>query len=218
VDFIFDPSLVLYLPFYELDGASFQSKDAYGHLCTVTGAVWRPRGRYFDGVDDVITIPQSSSLNDLSEYTGLFWVRFDSGYGDIYPRLFSKDGDVIANYLIVRASDGKVQTSRQFATTSAVSRSTEAVPAETWLMVGVSLTPDKYLKIYINGIEITAYDTYQQGVGVLTADASYDMLIGNRTGTGGDLHGVLGEVSFYSRCLTPLEIQHNYLATKWRYR
>jgi hypothetical protein len=30
--------------------------------------------------------------------------------------------------------------------------------------------------------------------------------------------GVIGEVRVYNRALSPLEIQHNYLATKWRYR
>jgi hypothetical protein len=30
--------------------------------------------------------------------------------------------------------------------------------------------------------------------------------------------GVIGEIIAYNRALTPLEIQHNYLATKWRYR
>ena len=38
--FIFDPSLVLYLSLWKLDGDSFMSKDAYGHLCTVTGALY----------------------------------------------------------------------------------------------------------------------------------------------------------------------------------
>ena len=54
MNFIFDPSLVLYLPLHQRDGSSFMSKDAYGHVCTVTGAVWTPEGRLFDGVDDYI--------------------------------------------------------------------------------------------------------------------------------------------------------------------
>ena len=28
----------------------------------------------------------------------------------------------------------------------------------------------------------------------------------------------IGEVRLYNRRLTPLEVQHNYLATKWRYQ
>ena len=33
MDYIFDSSVALYLPLCELDGTSFQSKDAYGHMC-----------------------------------------------------------------------------------------------------------------------------------------------------------------------------------------
>ena len=47
--FKLDPSLVLYLPLYELDGSSFRSRDAYGHLATVTGALWTPQGRTLMG-------------------------------------------------------------------------------------------------------------------------------------------------------------------------
>lgn len=35
--FILDPRLVLYLPLWKLDGASFADHSAYGHLCTVKG-------------------------------------------------------------------------------------------------------------------------------------------------------------------------------------
>ena len=75
MDFIFDPSLVLYLPLYELDGASFMSKDAYGHLCTVTGATWTPRGRSFDGTDDHIALPQAAYqvAGDGDDLTILIW-------------------------------------------------------------------------------------------------------------------------------------------------
>ena len=43
--FKYDPSLVLYLPLGELDGDKFMSRDAYGHLCAVTGATWTPNSR-----------------------------------------------------------------------------------------------------------------------------------------------------------------------------
>lgn len=36
------------------DGQSFMSRDVYGHLCTVHGAVWYADGAYCDGSDDYI--------------------------------------------------------------------------------------------------------------------------------------------------------------------
>ena len=61
--FILDPALRLYLPLWKLDGNSFQSKDAYGHLATVTGATKVLQGFSFDGVDDKITIPHAATLD-----------------------------------------------------------------------------------------------------------------------------------------------------------
>ena len=74
-DFIYDPYLALCLPLYMLDGASFMSRDAYGHLCTVTGALWRPNGRYFDGVDDLISIPSHASLDTLATPAYIVWLK-----------------------------------------------------------------------------------------------------------------------------------------------
>lgn len=62
-----DPTLVLYLPFHQLDGTSFMSKDKHGHLCSVTGALWTPRGRSFDGVDDQIV----GSVLPFDTYPGM---------------------------------------------------------------------------------------------------------------------------------------------------
>ena len=73
MDFIVDPSLVLYLPLYKKDGSSFVSGEGYGHLGTVSGALWRPNGRYFDGVDDKINLPDVSPLSPTSQITLEAW-------------------------------------------------------------------------------------------------------------------------------------------------
>jgi hypothetical protein len=66
-----DPDLVLYLPLWSADlkGDSFYSKDSYAHLCTVTGALWTPQGRHFDGVDDKIAVPYHSVFQITAEVT-----------------------------------------------------------------------------------------------------------------------------------------------------
>ena len=81
MDFIFDSSLVLYLPFYELDGASFAAKDKHGHSCTVTGALWRPYGHYFDGTDDRIDCGASTAF-DLTKYTIEAWFKINGTQGN----------------------------------------------------------------------------------------------------------------------------------------
>jgi hypothetical protein len=42
--------------------------------------------------------------------------------------------------------------------------------------------------------------------------------IGCQFGGGQYAYGVIGEVFIYSRALTIQEVQHKYLATKWRYQ
>jgi len=73
MDFIFDPSLVLCLPLYERDGSSFPSRDTYGHLCTVTGALWRENGHYFGGLDYL------NCAQEFSEVKPPPGVTFDQG-------------------------------------------------------------------------------------------------------------------------------------------
>ncbi len=66
--------LVLYLPLWALKGSSFKSVDAYKHLATVTGALWQPDGRTFDG-DDLITLADPAVLQLTGDFTVEAWVR-----------------------------------------------------------------------------------------------------------------------------------------------
>ncbi|MDY6835546.1 MAG: LamG-like jellyroll fold domain-containing protein [Chloroflexota bacterium] len=65
------------LPLRYLDGNSFMSRDAYGHLCTNNGTVWHLGGRSFDGIDDWITCGA-----DCAKITGpvslLVWFKADA--------------------------------------------------------------------------------------------------------------------------------------------
>ncbi|KKK51356.1 hypothetical protein LCGC14_3115780, partial [marine sediment metagenome] len=69
--------LVLYLPLWALKGSTFKSVDAYEHVNTVAGALWKPNGRDFDGSDDMVTIPNavSTELGGASGATFLFWIK-----------------------------------------------------------------------------------------------------------------------------------------------
>ena len=94
-----DPSLRLYLPLYELDGQSFRSRDAYGHLCTVTGAKRGFNWWEFDGVDDVITIPHSSA-HLFSNVTVIAWVNYNGGETNPYICFKHKGTAAILSFLL----------------------------------------------------------------------------------------------------------------------
>jgi len=210
-DFIFDPSLRLYVPLYQLDGASFMSKDAYGHLYTVTGAIWTPQGGDFDGVDDVINCGAPSAFDITDGITLEIWARGQEGV-DIYGLFFSKSSayylgirilDSTRGYLAVRFYPGG-----EFATAAVAMES-----VNNWYHI-VATYDKSNIVIYRNS-EI--FETSAQ-TGAIDVTAN-NLYIGNlAVGTTYNFDGHIGEVRLYSRALTPLEIQHNYLSTKWRYR
>ncbi len=208
-DFIFDPSLVLYLPLYQLDGVSFMSKDKHGHLSTVTGALWTPQGRSFDGADDYINAGNDASLDITDAITIEAWFTA-GGQGQAgYGRLISKEGSVFflnftsANILtcVIKDSGGTSHS------------------------IGVEVTYNVWHHIilaYNGALQTVDLDGEQFGtpaswVGDINTDTS-NIVIGNREANDRSWDGLIGEVRIYNRMLTPLEIQHNYLATKWRYQ
>jgi len=222
-DFIFDPSLVLYLPLYELDGASFMSKDSHGHLCTVTGALWRPNGRWFDGVDDKAEIDTPKFDTDqvgtleawvYPEATGLTFASH------AHPGYASTNNQITFEV----ATTGRISYDVWI---SAVHVLEVHTPEDSYVLNGfnhlVFTSDGSLIRIYIDSqVQILTITT-----GINTGQWFGDVVVaylftlgGLRTNLGliQDFKGIIGELRYYNRALTPLEIQHNYLATKWRYR
>lgn len=209
MDFVLDPSLALYLPLYRLDGASFMSKDAYGHLCTVTGALWRPDGRWFDGSDDKITLPDISS-HFSDEATLIMWLKLtldppvDGGKsglnyittsdgGEHYP--YTNGGLYISCFRNAR-----------------IDNIANSFNKANWHQLAITTKPGtNNYKIFQN--TQVAYEA--DGLDSIYISSTPTLCDDNATHF---LWGSVGEVFIYNRSLTPLEIQQNYLATKWRYQ
>jgi len=206
--FIFDPTLVLYLPLYNLDGASFMSKDAYGHLCTVTGAIWRPDGRYLDGLDDKLDL--GSDFIGTTALTIMAWI-YPEGWGGLnYGRVLDngKTRFMLRNntsqQTLAFNSDGSTWTEA----------ATGAISLDAWQFAAVTRTAVGVANFYVNG---EASGTADQDSGTPAA-ATTNLYIGCRSDDAVTFEGTIGEVFVHNRVLTPQEIQRNYLATKWRYR
>jgi len=204
-DFIRDPSLVFDAPLYKLDGASFMSKDAYGHLCTVTGALWTPRARDFDGVDDEIIAPDHPALDiDTSATGGLTLEAFiKRGETDSHGSTINKG----RNYGLAVSTANRIY----FGFYDGAWREYEGsvnIDTTSWHQIAVVFVDASKVNFYIDGVLDIARDTTFTSSPVTNA-----LTIG-----GTDFKGLYGEARVYNRALTPLEIQHNYLATKWRYR
>ena len=210
---IFDPSLVLYLPLYERDGASFASRDAYGHSCSVTGASWRPCGHYFDGADDRIVVAHHSAFDfGTGDFSLEIWIRASSSGGSI-QRLISKQSSawfffrLVGGVAILSIRDG---TNQQTVTGSS------DLKDDIWHHLAVTVDRDSStgLMLSVDGeIDVTDDAT---GVGSISNTTA--LQIARFSGGAEYFKGDIGEIRIYRRLLTPLEMKRNYLATKWRYR
>lgn len=206
-DFIFDPSLVLYLPLYELDGASIKSKDAYGHLCSVTGALWRPNGREFDGTDDKIAIPYHASFDVVSDITVEAWVNKHAG-GSLVTR-HSVSPAINVWKLLTSAYEFWGAGNGGF-----VSLAGSVPGVGIWYQLAMTFKSKDTRRAFVNGEISHAVSV----TGTLPQSTVDGIALGSRLDNAEWLNGLIGEVRIYNRALTPLEIQHNYLATKWRYQ
>ncbi len=204
-----DPSLVLDLPLYKLDGASFMSKDAYGHLCAVTGALWTPRGRSFDGSDDYIDTHLSTDLSGSGDFTAEVWVKAADS-ASRYTMSQSHGFDPYSSDWIMMFS----QTTSLFWMRSVLLAAPTGFDGTRWnhLAMVWEKAVGKY-KGYVNGELLGQSATVEGygGVGSVKIGSSGD---GITTFFG----GLIDEVRICDRALTPLEIMHHFLATKWRYR
>ena len=221
MDFIFDPSLVLYLPLYQLDGASFTSKDAYGHLCTVTGALWRPNGRYFDGSDDKIALPTilaSETVMFNSGLTLLAWIKASSEnhdrgiFGQTFSTAYTYNSD---GGLYIKANNKAGFVAYEYDVAYRWANGTTVVDDDNFHLIGGVFKRNNQLAVYVDG---KVEGGWGYPITNLAGANQAEIGWGQKIGTDNWFKGLIGEVWAFIRELTPLEIQNVYLATKWRYQ
>lgn len=220
--FIFDPSLVLYLPLYRLDGASFMSRDAYGHLCTVTGAVWTLQGRILDG-DDYISGGTSSTLDlGTDDFEIEFWLRGDTIPLD-YSQVIGK-----ANQGVTALTVGWVITAQKAGSLNIYFAHNATANKVGWPGLSPYMQDDTWRFFCFSGnrgvgtLELF-FDLVSKGVKTPAnftdnVTTTVELRIGRAFLSAHWLKGYIGELLMYKRLFNPLERQHNYLATKWRYQ
>ena len=214
MDLIFDPSLGLYLPLYELDGASFMSKDKHGHLCTVTGALWTPQGRDLDGGDDYLGFGADiAAFKPATALTVGIWYKND--ISEASTRIVSMAGvDSKQGWMLRAATDTAVFHIHDGTAYRSVTSTSLTIGAWHFVVATYNKTD---LRIYAEGALACTPTAETDDIQYITPASLH---IGVREGL--DVveffDGKIGEVWIYNRALTPREIQRNYLATKWRYR
>jgi len=208
-----DPGCVLHLPLHRLDGASFISKDAYGHLCTVTGALWAPGGRYFDGTDDKINCTDIALPAGANHRTVIIWIKNHEPAG-------ASGGCYLFKYGTFATPYGRAFGSYIPDTTASVYFGGYGDDFDSGIDLDDS---DWHQLVYTyDGTDVRVFKDLIEGSNSPTAKTLNTVLDGHfylGQGSGEDnMNATIGEVAVYNRVLTPLEIQHNYLAAKWRYQ
>jgi hypothetical protein len=208
-NFIFDPSLVLYLPLYKLDGASFVSKDAYGHLCTVTGALWKPYGRNFDGMDDKIAL--GSILNSLTSITLIAW--FNSSDVTASQAIIAKWGTNLNWYVGIYGSNFRGVAKSGGGDRGGSGNIT--LVNNTWYC-GAFVCASEDQRLYLNAQSDMTPTTIAGDVD----SSTQNVFIGARgnDGTAWLCKNLIGEVLVFNRALSSAEVLRHYLATKWKYK
>lgn len=213
-DFILDQHLVLYLLLYLLKGSKFKSVDRYKHTATVTGALWKPYGRWFDATNDKIVIPNHASLKfGTGDFTIEAWIRHSANAAvewiitcSDYPAddegwRFGIDTD---NTYYFR--DMKTVTPVDINTTS-----TQTEDAWEHLVVTrVGTTLATYLNGVVDGAGATSSADF---------DDTRETYVGYIEGVVDSWDGDIGEIRLYKgKGLSAAEVLHNYNVTRWRYQ
>ena len=213
MDLNLDPGLVLYVPLQKLDSISFVSRDAYGHPAVDNGTLWTPQGRSFDGINDLIDCGGSPAFHS-QQYSLSCWFKTAASSPD------TDIGHRLVN--IARAPNGDSKIALRLKNNIGDLFWITPAPSGDSVSTGVIVNNGQWhhLAGTTDGTTFTVYlDGDQKAVksSELHVDF-YCLSIGSvHTGTGA-YDGKISEVRVYDRVLTAPEIQHDYLATKWKYR
>ena len=210
---VLDPSLVLYLPLNTLDGNSFMSREASGHLVANTGSVWISQGRSFDGTNDLLNCGVSPSFNS-QQYTLTCWFRTiaSSPNTDVGHRLVN----------VSRVVGGETKIALRLRNNIADLFWITPVPSVDSVSTGMIVNDGQWYNLAgtTDGTTFTIYlngDYKASKLSTLHTDF-YSLSIGAIHTSFGAYIGLIGEARVYNRALTNQEIQYIYLATKQRYR
>ncbi len=214
-----DPSLVFWAPFYELDGASFASKDAHGHLCTRIGAIWTPQGDSFDGTDDYVRVQDInfSATNITFEVCAQMLGNNATNY---LVLMGDRGKDVSDSYPIMLDINWSTKRLNAFFDdlTPSTYVSTDAVPVNKWVHLAM---------VYVNGVSVTFYQNGRPDSGgtLSVTSGTINDVVGN-TAIGADrpseaewtdfFNGLMSDALIYNRALSPIEVMQDYLQVRRR--
>jgi hypothetical protein len=209
---ILDPSLVLNLALHNIDNTSFMSMDSSGHTVTNSGAFWTPQGWSFNGIDDLVDCGGNPAF-DSQKYTLVCWFKTTASSPD------TDIGHRLVN--IARAAGGESKIALRLKNNIADLFWTQPTTIGDSISTDVTVNNGQWYHLAgtTDGMTFTVYlDGNCKAEKSSSLHMDFYCLCVGAVHTGiGAFDGMIGEVRIYNRILNSLEIQHDHLATKWRY-
>ena len=158
----------------------------------------------FDGNDDFVEVPNSSSLMIAGAFTVEFWFKLNATHDSSTPRspnFFSKGFD---NSIGLANNDGRLEVRGPVPRPNSTRSSWIA---GVWYHVGVTYDSTAY-RIYVNGVEegsvTSGYSILNNQDDVALGSNPFFLDMGR---TGVTVNGLIDEVALYDRALSASEIQ-----------
>ena len=191
--------------FEEGTGAAVTDASTSGNSGSVSGAARTPSGRFgqalsFDGVNDIVSVPDANSLDLTSGMTLEAWVK-PSALGSAWRTAILKErtGNLVYG-LYAGTNTGKPAGEAWIGDYQEIF-GTSALPLNTWTHLTVTFDGATE-RLYVGGIQ-TASRTV---TGAMTPSTGA-LKIGGNTVWGEWFQGLIDEVRIYNRALSTTEIQ-----------
>jgi len=218
--FKLDPSIALYLPFYDLDGGVFTSRDQFQRAVTKDNTIWTPRGHLFNGSTSYMTTGTTSTFQWMHgaeetafQFTIIAYLNISSFAvaRAIMDTAINGASTDVGFWLYVGTDRTIIFSIRRgvIATSVVALSSTNLYPNDTTGYHQVAVTYDHALssgnaKLFIDGGYLeSATKTADAPSGAAQAGA---LLIGQFTANVNVLSGTLSELFIYRRALSNMDI------------
>lgn len=170
-------------------------------------------GLIFDGSDDFVSLPQSSTIDNLSNFTLEAWI-YPTSYLDAsnsLSELFNKG--TTKKRFFMNSAVGTLGGIVLHATKPATTYTSSSVPLNQWSHVVMTYSSsNRLINIYINGIA-TVNAKQVAGSGTISADnttSPFNWILGSDGGTQSFFKGGLDDVKIHNKTLSPAEVLTQY--------